>query len=136
VAKKPSRPLHVELRLGSIPADAINSCLGLEIEIGEVIFSVPAQMHAARQHPEDFPVCLPHTGTIVSAPLYVGNDFKNHGKIELISKIPALQYGILVAIHLETDASGCYNVVSLFPISYLKIESRLSKGFLKRVVKK
>ena len=114
---------------------ALCACLGIEIEPGEVVFSVPAQLHALRNHPDDFPRCLPHTGSVIASPLYAGDDFRNPGKIELISRIPALGSGLLVVIALKRDANGCYNVASLYPITISKIEGRLSKGFLKRVVK-
>lgn len=124
----------VELRLGPLPVDLINAALGLELEPGEVIFSVPAQMHARRNHFDDFPKCLPHTGAVVSAPSFVGDDFKNSRSIELISRISVLKTGLLVAICIEIESNGVYNVCSLYPIAETKIAGRLEKRFLRRII--
>lgn len=83
-----------------LPADAINDTLGTELEPGEVVFSIPAQRHALRQHPDDFARCLPHVGGVVTGPLYVGDDFRSPGKIELVSCLPVLGGGLLVAVGL------------------------------------
>jgi hypothetical protein len=122
VSKKSAGPL---LRLGDLPVGTINATLHLELESGPVIFSSAAQTHAYKQHPSDFPRCLPFIGSVVANPLYLGDDFLNDGKIELISRIPAIGSPLLVALALERDALGRYHVASLYPISEKKIAKRL-----------
>jgi hypothetical protein len=126
------RPQLIALTLGPLPVDAINDALSLELEPGEVMFSEPAQRHAFNNHPEDFPKCLPHVGSVILNPLFVGDDLKNPGKIELISRIAVLESGLLVAISLEL-INGYYHVASMYPVSERKIEGRLEKRFLKRI---
>ncbi len=99
-----------------------------------MVFTVPAQRHALQRHPEDFPACLPHSGGVIARPLFAGDDFRNAGKIELISRIPALGRGLLVAVTLDERGSGVYHVCSMYPVSDRKIEDRLARGFLRRVV--
>lgn len=126
---KPKHPAPVELNLGPLPVEQINRTLGHDLEPGDVIFSSGAQRHAAKSHPEDFPKCLPHVGGVVSSPDYLGDDFKNDG-IELVSRIPALGGGLLVALLVEPDANGNYSVLSCYPIGSTKIENRRQKGRL------
>lgn len=121
---KPKKPAFVDLHLGPLPVHVINKTLGLELEPGDVVFSSGAQRHAFRSHPGDFGNCLPHVGGVVTKPAYLGDDFKNPGKIELVARIPAMGSGLLVALVIEPDADGRYQVASMYPISARKIENR------------
>jgi hypothetical protein len=122
---------HVILELGPLPADAINRTLGHDLESGNVILSVAAQRHALRRHPEEYAKCMPHIASAVSRPDFLGDDFKNHGKIELVVRVPALGGGLLVAVVIEPDGDGNYNVSSFYPVSAAKIENRRQKLHLK-----
>lgn len=64
-------------------------------------------------------------------PLYIGDDEANAGKIELISRVPAIGEFVLVAINLELDEQGRYHVASFYIVSEKKINGRREKGFLK-----
>jgi phage-Barnase-EndoU-ColicinE5/D-RelE like nuclease3 len=119
-----------ELVLGELPTNAINKTLGLELENGLVVMSRAAQTHASRRHPQDFINILPHIAGVVTNPLYVGEDFKNKGKIELIGVVPGSSQFALVAIVVEKDSRGRYNIASFYPVSRSKIEGRKEKGFL------
>lgn len=125
----------VDLHLGPLPVEAINRTLKLELEAGDVIFTAAAQAHAYRQHREDFPRCLPYVGGVVHAPQFVGDDFRNVGKIELISRIPTLQHGVLVAVSIERDGRGRYHVASVYPVSEAKIQNRRRQGFLRPLLR-
>lgn len=114
----------VLLELGPLPTDVIEATLGIEVEPGPVVFTVSNQKHAQREHPEDFGRCLPHIGTVIAQPMFLRDDFKNKGKIEIISRIPALGSGLLVAIEIEPDEQGRYRVSSMYPISQKKIDNR------------
>jgi len=129
----PKPPKLKELVLGPLPVKAVNATLGTELEAGEVVFSIPAQRHAMRRHPDDFARCLPHVGGVVTGPLYVGDDFKNPGKIELVSRLPVLGGGLLVAVTLERDQAGRYHVASLYPVSQSKIDNRRQAGTLRNI---
>ena len=103
----------------------------MELEEGGVVMSGRAQLHAAKNHPDDYSRCIGHIAAIVNNPLYIGDDFKNPGKIELISRVPAIGSAILVAIHIERDGNQEYNITSFYPINERKVGRRLDKGFLK-----
>jgi hypothetical protein len=124
-------PKIPDLILGSLPIDIINFTLGFELEPGDVVLTRGAQRHAATRHPFDYPICLPHISAVVANPLYVGDDLRNHGKIELISRIAAVGSHILVAVNVRMDEDGRYHVESFYPVSEKKIQGRKDKGHLK-----
>ncbi len=127
---KKKKPTYVDLHLGPLPVEAINRTLGHELEPGDVIFTAAAQAHAYRSHRSDFPRCLPHVGAVAITPQFLGDDFKNLGKIELVARVPSLGSGVSVALVIEPDANGRYNVCSLYPVSYRTIENRRQDGHL------
>ena len=123
------------LDLGPLPVDEINETLELELEAGEVFFSVPAQRHAAQDHPQDFLPCLPFLGATVSEPTYAGDDFKNPGKFELVRRMPDGR-GLLVAVAAERDKKGRYHVCSMYPIPQSTIDQRRHVKHLRNVIRK
>lgn len=130
---KPPHIKHRNIALGPLPIDAINKALGLELDPGELVLKPSAQAHAAKRHPEEYPVILPHLPEVLASALYVGDDHHNSGKIELIGRIQDLDQFILIAVLIEVDAKGFYSVTSFYPVSQQKIQGRREKGFLKRL---
>lgn len=130
-ALKKKKYIPPKIILGDLPVAQINTTLTMELEAGGVVMSGRAQLHAAKNHKDDYSRCLPHIAAIVTNPLYIGDDFKNPGKIEMISRVPAIGSAILVAVNIQRDRSGDYNVSSFYPIDEKKVGSRLDKGFLK-----
>ena len=114
-----------------MPARAIRTSIELEVEEGTVVMSGNAQIHAQRRHPNDFSRCLPHVASVIANPLYIGDDAKNPGKIELVARVPALGHGLLVAVNIELDGNGEYNIASFYPVSHDKIENRRAKNHLR-----
>ena len=112
---------------------AINRTLGTEIECGPVTLTSAAQAHAAKRHPDDYGRCQPHLASVIANPLFVGDDCKNPGKIELIGRVASIKTAILVAINLERNERGEYEVASFYPVAEGKIEKRQAKGYLKRL---
>lgn len=123
----------VPLLFGAVPIRAINDALGLELDEGQAVMSVNAQRHAQRRHPADFARCFPHIASVVTNPLYVRDDFRNDGKIELVGKPPALGDYLLVAVEIALDEQGRYNVVSFYPVSENKVAGRRDSGHLRRL---
>ena len=121
---------HLALALGQLPIKKIERTLGYELDPGEVVFSVGAQIHAAKKHPEDFKSYLAFVGTVIADPLYLGDDMRNPGKIEFISRLRGQAGGLLVAVEICRDAFGKYNVCSIYTIKQSQIETRRLKGFL------
>lgn len=114
--------------LGSLPHKAINDALDLELDAGDVVMSVNAQRHAQRRHPAEYARCFPHVAAIITNPLYVRDDHKNHGKIEMVGRPDGFPEWLLVSVEVSLDQEGRYNVVSFYPISDKKVENRRAKG--------
>jgi hypothetical protein len=119
------------LLFGELPVDVINNTLDLELEPGKVSMSANAQVHAARKHPKDFARCQPHVAGVIADPLYLGDDERNAGKIEMVGKPPGLGEPLLVAVEIELDERGHYNVASFYPLAEWKIQARKEKGHLR-----
>ncbi len=119
-----------KLFLGAMPVRMLESTLGLELDDGDVVLTANAQKHASRRHPHDYPRLLPHIAAIVADPMYVGDDFKNPGKIELVSRVPSAGGAALVAVEVTPNANGEYAISSFYPISETKIQNRRAKGTL------
>lgn len=122
--KKHHKTKLPDLYLGPLPVDQINQALDLELDPGELIFSGGAQKHAFSRHPSDYPIYFPHVAAVAMAPLYVGDDHKNKGKIELVSRVLGQSRGLLVAVCIEPDEFGNYAVTSFYPINEKTIENR------------
>jgi hypothetical protein len=118
---------------GSLPVDDIYSTLGIDVDAGDVIFTVPAQRHALRRHPQDVPVITPHLSGIIESPMYMGDDLRNPGKIEFVSKIRGHSGGALVAIAVEKNTDGYYHICSAYLISDSEFDKKKSKRILKFV---
>ncbi|MBR1195304.1 hypothetical protein JQ574_04595 [Bradyrhizobium sp. AUGA SZCCT0158] len=116
-----------------MPVLAINKTLGTEIVAGEVVLTRGAQRHAYRRHPDDYPKCLPHLAAVIANPRYIGDDHSNSG-IEIWGWIPSLGELVLVAVELNRDADGRYQISSFYMVSEKKAQTRRQKGFLKVVV--
>jgi hypothetical protein len=132
VAQKP-KPRQIPYLFGDVPVRAINDVLALELEEGQAVMSINAQKHARKRHPKEFAMCFPHVASVIATPLYVRDDFKNDGKIELVGRPLALGEYLLVAIEIALDADGRYNVTSFYPISEAKVAKRRESGHLKRL---
>ena len=128
MAKKTKIP--PQLKFGPLPVDRINKTTGLELEPGEAVMSGNAQKHAARRHPKDYAKTQPHVAQVIASPLYIGDDARNPGKIELVGRIPALGTGLLVAVEITPDGDGNYNITSFYPVSEKKISDRRQKNHL------
>lgn len=126
--KKSRQP---DLILGALPVEVINRTIGLDLDPGEVILLRAGQRHAARRHPEDYPICLPHLARVLAAPLYIGDDFRNPGKIEIIGRVVAVSDFILVAVDVEQLEGGRYRVSSFYTLPDDKVQGRRAKGYLK-----
>ncbi|QCK87240.1 hypothetical protein E8L99_16490 [Phreatobacter aquaticus] len=121
------------IQVGRLPVETINRTLGTELDAGEVIFSSRAQQHAQSRHPNDYPLILPHIVSLVADPLYIGDDWKNGGKIEFIGKIPVPDgtSHVLVAISIEPDDHGNYHIASAYRIAEQTVMKRREKMHLR-----
>ena len=123
------------LDLGPLPVGAINRTLGTELEPGQVWLSTKAHEHAATDHPDDYPACLPRLADAIASPAFVGQAPEHAGNFILIKRIPATEPGqsVLVAIGLERDRRGDYRVKSFYRITAERLNSFRTKGTVKPV---
>ena len=118
------------LEFGALPVASIYATMEIDLDSGTVVMSKAAQRHAAKRHPKDYGRCMPHAAQIIRDPLYMGDDFKNPGNIEFVGRIPAVGESILIAICIEPDDQGRYNVCSIYPIAEATVQARLKKNRL------
>ena len=130
-------PSLYKLYPGEFPDEIDYKTLQIEADPGNVVFSVPAQNHANKGHPGDAALIIPHLAQVITDPMYVGDDTKNPGKIELVRMIPgAGGKSALVAVTVEQDNKGEYNICSSYLITQSEVDKKRAKGVLKNVIKK
>jgi len=92
--------------------------------------------HIANDHPDDYEVIKAHIVDIVRSPTYVGQGVHNAGGFYLVKRIDVPVSGrafALIAIALEVNRHGTYNVKSAYTIKQHDVDSRRLKGTLKRL---
>ncbi|MCC6517802.1 MAG: hypothetical protein WAT35_05685 [Tabrizicola sp.] len=126
------KPKFIDLFPGAAPVAAVYATLGIEMDEGDVKCAAPALNHAARRHPHDVPVILPHLSDIITNPLYMGDDLRNPGKIELVGRIAGRSGAALVALSIAmSEADGYYHVCSMYMITQSELDTKREKGILK-----
>ena len=119
---------------GEMPCDQIYRTLQIDIEPGSVKFSAPAQRHAYKRHPDDVPQIVPHLSQVIASPMYMGDDFRNPGKIEFVSRVAGLKGAVLIALTVEkNERDGFYHVCSSYLISQSELDRKRGKGILQIV---
>jgi hypothetical protein len=125
-----ARAKQADLIVCGLPFEVVNRTIDMELDAGDVVLTRAAQAHAARRHPVEYPLCLPHLAVVVADPLYIGDDHDNAG-IELIARVPAIGEFMLVAVNVVPDGQGRYQIASFYIVSEKKIAARRDKGFLR-----
>lgn len=125
-------PRFKPLILGPLPVHHLR-LFGLTLTEGLVTFSIPAQKHALRSHPDSFLSCMPHLAQAVTDPTHVGQSPKHAGQgFELVREISQSGLIVLVAVLIKPTTHGIYVVKSTYPIDRDKLANRLRKGHLIR----
>jgi hypothetical protein len=123
-------PRFKPLMLGQLPVHHLKA-FGLELAEGNVTFTIPAQQHALKSHPDSFMSCVPYLSQTVVDPTHVGQSPKHAGKgFELVREVNEAGLIILVAVLIKPTGRGIYMVKSTYPIDSDKLENRLRKGHL------
>jgi hypothetical protein len=118
------------LILGQLPVRRLKA-FGLELPEGLVAFSIPAQRHALKSHPDSFMSCLPYLAQTVVDPTHVSQSPRHAGEgFELVRAINSSGLIILVAVLIRPTTKGIYMVKSTYPIDADKLANRLRKGHL------
>ncbi len=125
-------PRFRPLILGELPVHQLKS-FGLHLTKGFVTFSIPAQKHAFRSHPDSFMSCVPYLSQTVTDPTHVGQSPKHVGHgFELVREVNQAGLIVLVAVLIKPTGPGIYMVKSTYPIDRDKLANRLRKGHLIR----
>ena len=120
------------IKLGPLPVDIINKTLGTTLEPGDAWISRAAHEHIARDHADDYDACIAASRDAITNPTYIGQDPKHGRNFNLVKRI-ALETGnfLLIAISLEVNNFGNYNVRSAYRVSSEKVEQRRRSGHLR-----
>lgn len=119
-----------------LPVGPIGKALGLNLDAALLRFTRGAQKHAHDRHPNEFELCLANIEWLVRNPLYAGEDFKNPGKFEIVSRVRSPDDGqvfILMAITIEIQDDDCYHIASCYRLSEETVNNRREKDRLKVV---
>jgi len=121
--------------LGELPVDKINKALGTELEPGNGWLSSAAHEHIAISHQNDYQICAQYLNLVLTQPMYVRQASKHARNFELIRRvsIPGKPI-ILVAVSLERNTKGHYNVRSSYIISDDDLNAKRNSGSLKILV--
>ncbi|WP_319413376.1 PBECR2 nuclease fold domain-containing protein [uncultured Cohaesibacter sp.] len=119
------------IEIGELPIDKINRALDTELDPGMLVLTPGSARHVKKSHPDEYDQCLPHLQKVISDPSYIGDDFRNKGKFELVRPVQGFDgQSILVAVVTEPDEKGNYRVASFYPVSQAKVDKRRQKGTL------
>src|SRR4051794_13765583 len=87
VRSKLIKPKYKSFRIGPLPADAINSALGTELEIADVWVSRAAHQHIALDHPDDYRAVIANIVEIIRSPTWAGQDPRHGDNFYLVRRV-------------------------------------------------
>ncbi len=126
--------LYDPIELGLLPVDLVNSALGTELVPAPVRLSAQAHRHIAKDHPEDYEVCIAALSIAIQAPSFIGQAPKHTRNFEIIRRIARTDGRVvLVAISLECERDGCYAVRTSYLLEATKLEARRQKGTVRAI---
>lgn len=123
-------------KIGPLPVAQINKALDLELDDGDVWVSKAAHQHIAEDHPDDYPLIIAHIVEIIRDPTFAGQDPKHGKNFYLVRMLPVDRDRnfAMVAIGLEMTQYGTYSVRSAYAISKEDVDTRTTRGSLKRIM--
>lgn len=123
-------------KVGPLPAFMINKALDLDLEPAEVWVSKACHRHIAEGHPRDYPLIKSNIIDIITRPTYAGQDPKHGSNFYLVRRVASQDEieNILVAIGLELNTHGAYNIKSAYRIDAENVDARRLKGYLKSLI--
>lgn len=132
---KSDRKLFSAKLLCQLPVDPINRALGTELEAGYAWLSSVAHRHIAVDHGDDYGICIAHLEVVIGRPMYVRQSDRHARNFELIRRIEVDGRPLmLVAVSLERNEQGNYNVRSSYLIKETDLERKKRSGSLKLVI--
>ncbi|PGH54731.1 hypothetical protein CRT60_33875 [Azospirillum palustre] len=121
--------------LCELPVDSINRVLGTELEVGCAWLSSIAHRHIAVDCSDDYSICIVNLELVISQPMYVRQSDRHARNFELIRRIDLEGRPLmLVAVSLERNDRGNYNVRSSYLITETDLEKKKRSGSLKLII--
>jgi hypothetical protein len=125
VTTRPPKRTYQAIELGPLPVDMINATLGTELEPGLVRLSRTAHKHVAKDHADDYLVCMPALPQAIAAPTFIGQDPTHRSNFVLVKRVGLADgRAVLVAIGLEVDRNGFYAVRTSYLVPQKTIDVR------------
>jgi hypothetical protein len=129
------RKLFSAKLLCQLPVDPINRALETELEVGFAWLSSIAHRHIATDHSGDYDICIANLELVISRPMYVRQSDRHARNFELIRRIEVEGRPLmLVAVSLERNEQGNYNVRSSYLIKEKDLEKKKRSGSLKLII--
>lgn len=123
----------VALRLGPLDVQLINRTLKTDLEPGELYLSRQAHWHIAKDHPEDYAMCMSALRRVGQSPGLIGQAPKHADNFELVIRFRSSQQEgeyVLIAVGLERDRDGLYRVKTAYRVPERTITTRRAAGRL------
>lgn len=120
----PKRLIRRPVRICALPVDLINRTLGTELAKGDAWLSAVAHQHFAEDHADDYAICFSSLAEIIENPTWLGQAITHSANFELVSRIVGIDRIVLVAIRLQPNKYGNYNVVSVYCIKQETVDAR------------
>ena len=104
---------------------------------GRAWFSSMVHAKTAKKHANDYNIVMRHLGACCEVPTYIGVHAKHPGNVELILDVvlPDETVHVLVAVVLQQNPRGNYNVDSAYCISEVEIARRLTRKSVRKVIR-
>lgn len=123
----------IALRLGPLDVQLINRTLQTDLEPGELYLSRQAHWHIAKDHPDDYALCMAALRRVGHSPGLIGQAPEHSDNFELVIRFRSTQQKggyVLIAVGLERDQSGLYRVKTAYRVPERTITSRRAAGRL------
>jgi hypothetical protein len=122
-------------RICALPVELINRTLQTDLAPGDAWLSTAAHQHFAEDHADDYVTCFPLLVQVIENPTWLGQAPEHSKNFELVTRIVNASRIVLVALCLEPNKYGNYNIASVYCIGQMDVEARRHARRLIPVVK-
>jgi hypothetical protein len=128
-------PKYRAARICALPVELINRTLSTELAPGDAWLSAVAHQHFAEDHADDYATCFPILAQAIGNPTWLGQAPEHSKNFELVSRVVSVSRIVLIALCLEANKYGNYNIASVYCIEQKDVEARRQARRLIQVVK-
>lgn len=120
--------IYKSLIIGHLPVEMISPILKEELLPGAAYLSARAHEHIALDHPDDYDFCIRNIKQAIEEPTYIGKAPWHIRNFEMVRMVE--EQNMLVAIGIEPNAFGNYNIRSAYRLTYEQVRERLHNRHL------